>query len=212
MELQRPLAVITPTVDGDVLAVLAGADAEFTPPQVHQLVDRWSVDGVRKALDRLVSQGIVLHRVAGRAGLYQLNREHLAAQPIVALALLRDELIRRLQARVASWPVRADYAALFGSAARGDMRPESDIDIFVVRPDEVDADDDEWRAQVSDLERDVAAWTGNDARTLEFAVAECRAGLESGDAVLDDVAREGLRLAGPASLRALRAGNLRGQV
>ena len=29
---------ITPTVDGDVLMVLARAEAAFTPPEVHRLI------------------------------------------------------------------------------------------------------------------------------------------------------------------------------
>lgn len=212
MELQRPLAVVTPSVDGDVLVVLAGADSEFTPPQVQRMVGRWSEDGVRKALDRLVTQGVVRRRVAGAAGLYTLNREHLAAPAIVALASQRDELLRRLKDRFARWKPRADYVALFGSAARGDMRPDSDIDLFVVRPTAVDADDEDWREQMDQLERDVTAWTGNDARVLEYAATQVSEGLGAGDSLLGDVNREGIRLSGrPSTLRRTQRGGGHGE-
>lgn len=200
MELQRPFRVVTSTVDGDVLAALAGADAEFTPPQVHRLIGDWSVTGVRKSLDRLAAQGIVAHRVVGRAGLYRLNRQHLAAPAIQAIAGQRDELLGRLRNRLATWRPRPDYAALFGSAARGGMSVESDIDLFVVRPDEIDPDDPAWRDQLDALERDVTAWTGNDARVLEYTTSECVRGAREGDAVLVDIAREGIHLLGAESL------------
>lgn len=210
MELQRPFRVVTPTVDGDVLAVLAGADAEFTPPQVHRLIGDWSVEGVRKALDRLTAQGIVVQRVAGRAGLYQLNREHLAASAIRALAGQRDELLGRLRDQIAAWRSRPDYAALFGSAARGSMGVDSDIDLFVVRPDETDPDDPAWRDQLDKLARDVTAWTGNDTRVLEYAASECTIGIRDGDAVLADIARDGIDLSGSAALLRRPEGGRRG--
>lgn len=53
MDLSRPLTVIVPTVDADVLAVLARATASFTGRQVHQIAGRHSERGVRIALDRL---------------------------------------------------------------------------------------------------------------------------------------------------------------
>lgn len=198
MELQRPFRTITPTVDGDVLAVLARADAEFTPPQVHRLVGRYSVDGIRKALTRLAQQGIVARRRAGNAVLYTLNREHLATPAVVALATLRDTLIERIRERIDGWPHRCVYAALFGSAARGTMRPDSDIDIFVVRATDADADAEEWRRQVEDLRHEVSLWTGNDTRVLEYAEDEVTRGLRVGDGVLLDVEAEGIRLAGPS--------------
>ncbi|WP_268874360.1 hypothetical protein [Tersicoccus phoenicis] len=37
MRVQTPLAVVTPTVDGDVLAVLARADSWFTVSGLHRL-------------------------------------------------------------------------------------------------------------------------------------------------------------------------------
>ncbi|WKK72696.1 hypothetical protein Q0F99_07165 [Rathayibacter oskolensis] len=38
MRTQSPLSVITPTVDGDVLAVLARADQAFTISEIRSLV------------------------------------------------------------------------------------------------------------------------------------------------------------------------------
>lgn len=197
MDLARPLMVITPTVDGDVLAVLARADASFTGRQVHQVAGRHSERGVRNALHRLSAQGIVLQERVGPSDQYRLNRAHLAAPYVEALAKLRDELLGRLAAQVQGWAMPPEFAALFGSAARGDMHPECDIDLLVLRSDTIDADDPQWRAQLEALASNVTAWTGNDTRILEFSVGEARRGLAAGDSVLLAARDQGIAVHGP---------------
>ncbi len=76
MDAQHPLAVVTPTLDGDVLGVLALADEAFTTGQLHRTLARFSEDGIRKALARLRKQGIVVSEPAGKAYLYRFNRDH----------------------------------------------------------------------------------------------------------------------------------------
>lgn len=44
---------------------------------------------------------------------------------------------------------------------------DSDVDIFLVRPDEVDEDDGEWRRQVGVLAESVFLLTGNHAGIAE---------------------------------------------
>jgi predicted nucleotidyltransferase len=197
MDLAHPFEVITPTVDGDVLQVLASAEASFTPPQIQALANRHSVSGVRKALARLTRAGIVTTERIGQAFRYGLNREHLAAPHVVALARLRSDLIERMTALLGHWSDAAEYAAVFGSAATGHMRLDSDIDVFVVRPDSVELDDSVWRAQLDEFARRVTAWTGNDTRILEFSATEARTALiAASEPVLDDIREHGLRLHG----------------
>lgn len=59
MDIGHPLATVTPTVDGDVLAVLAQNEATFTPGQLRRLLGRYSEAGIRKVLMRLTEQGVV---------------------------------------------------------------------------------------------------------------------------------------------------------
>lgn len=198
MELGRPFRVVTPTVDGDVLGVLARADAEFTPPEVHRLIGEHSESGVRKVLKRLERQGIVSSRTAGRATSYALNREHIAAPPLIALAGLREELLERMRTLLAAWVIATPYAALFGSGAGRGMRATSDLDIFVVRPTLVDPDDPRWRSQVDGFTERVTAWTGNDTRILEYAADEAVDGALADDRLLLDITDRGIDLAGPA--------------
>jgi predicted nucleotidyltransferase len=193
MELNRPLATVTPTLDGDVLGVLAGFDGTFTTGQLHRVLGERSEEGIRKVLQRLVRQGVVHADRVGNAFAYRLNRDHLAAEHIIGLSDLREKLLERIESALAAWQVRPQYGAVFGSAARGSMVAESDIDLLLVRPDSVD--EDRWALQVDGLAADVSRWTGNDARILEFTVAEVAARGRD-EPVLADILRDGLTVAG----------------
>jgi predicted nucleotidyltransferase len=196
MNLQRPFQVVAPTLDGDVLTLLARADRSVTGRAIEREISA-SHGGVRRALEHLVAEGIVSRERAGRAFLYRLNRDHLAAPWIEGLAFLRLKLIERLRETISDWQLPPDASVLFGSAARGEAGTESDIDILVIRPAAVDPDDPTWREQVRALEVAVASWTGNDARVLEYGADE----LDRAEPVLETAAAEGVELYG--SLRRL---------
>lgn len=193
MLLHRPFQALTPTVDGDVLQVLAGAEASFTPGEVHRLLGRHSIAGVRLALKRLAGQGVVLSTPAGRAVMYRLNRDHVMADAIVELSRAKSRIIGRMREEIGEWELPCSYAALFGSAATDEMELGSDIDVFVVRPDTIDPDDDSWRRQVDGLSERCVEWTGNDCRVLELSEAD----LENRPTVLGDIVDVGVHLAGP---------------
>lgn len=201
MDFRRPLKVLTPTLDGDVLAVLARGEQELSGREVHRLVGHSSEQGVRRALERLAEQGVVFRRRAGRANLYALNRDHVAAPAIEQLARLRSELIDRLRQLSGAWKIKPTVALLFGSVARGDAGPRSDLDLLLIRPADRDPDDADWRAQLDELESSASAWTGNDARVLEYGVEELADGLVE-ESVIADALRDGIELIG--SRRALR--------
>lgn len=172
MDFRRPLTVVTPTLDGDVLAVLAGANEEFSGRRIHRVVAHGSENGIRNAADRLVEQGVVLRRRAGRANLYALNREHLAAPYIEGLVSLRGQLVDGLRNTISTWDPAPHSALVFGSVARGEAGSSSDLDLLVVRPLEVSEDVGKWREQLAHLEDLGTAWTGNDTRILEYDESE----------------------------------------
>ncbi|WP_448058647.1 nucleotidyltransferase domain-containing protein [Cellulomonas hominis] len=199
MQVQEPLSTVTPTLDGPVLTVLAQADAAFTPGQIQRVLATGSLVGIRAVLSRLHRQGVVDAEPVGHAVQYRLNREHLAADHIIALAHQQTELFRRLEEAIGVWPVRPVYGAVFGSTARGAMHEDSDIDLFLVRPD--GAAESAWEQQSSALAALVTRWTGNDTRILDMSEAEVRA-TAGREPVLDSVAEEGRTVCGsPAWLR-----------
>ncbi|QJY49592.1 nucleotidyltransferase domain-containing protein [Pseudonocardia broussonetiae] len=192
MQLNRPLAVVTPTLDADVLAVLARLDAPFTTGGLHRVLGAHSEEGIRKVLNRLSRQGIVDAQRAGPAFLYRLNRDHLAASAVVELANLASTFLARLEQRMARWESPPVYAAVFGSAATGTMTPQSDLDLLLVHPDDVSRE--VWDEQVDALLTDISRWTGNDAQLLEFSAGRL-AGAHD-EPVLADVLQHGLTVAG----------------
>jgi predicted nucleotidyltransferase len=199
MQLNKPFATVTPTLDGDVLGVLASADVTFTISQIQRVVTTVSGEGIRKVLTRLTAQGVVLHDQVGRTNTYRLNTEHLAAEAIMALSRLTSIFLERLEAHLEGWGKDLKYAAVFGSAATGRMTLDSDIDLFLVRAPEIDGHDeasDLWEQQLTELARLVTAWTGNDARVVEYTEHDLAAAATAGEPLLRDVATQGLTVAG----------------
>lgn len=207
MDLRRPLRVITPTLDGDVLGLLAGGELKLTGREIGRRIGA-SQEGVRQTLDRLVRQGIVLRERAGNAYLYQLNRQHLAAPCIEQLASLRLQLIGRLRQVIEAWRIPPAAAVLFGSAARGDAEQTSDIDILLIRRARIDADEPLWREQVVELESLATALTGNDTRVTEYSNDEVER-LRGTEPLLEAAGAEGIELFG--SMKSLRRRKRRGR-
>lgn len=192
MEFNRPFAVVTPTLDGNVLAVLAAHDVSFTTGQLGRILTEFSEQGIRKVLSRLVVQGVVRSERVGNANSYRFNAAHLAAPAIVALARLSGTFLASLERELSAWQSPPVYAAVFGSAATGTMTAHSDIDLLLVQDDDTDAE--VWSSQVEKLARTVTAWTGNDARAIEFTVSELRDARD--EPVVRDVIADGLTVAG----------------
>lgn len=200
MDLNRPLGVITPTIDAEVLSVLAGARATFTGRQVQQVMGSHTQKAVWSALQRLCKQGVVLKEQKGSAGIYSLNRDHLASPYILGLANIKNELLERMTKVITGWEIKPVFAAIFGSAARGEMRLDSDIDIFIVRPDKVNADDEVWVSFQIALADSVTKWTGNDARIFELNEREVANGLAAEEQVLTDIRDQAIVLLGERSI------------
>jgi predicted nucleotidyltransferase len=205
IDLSRPWALIRSPIDMEVLRVLRGTTRPLTGREVARVVRTGSQPTVNAALRRLSDEGIVHAEEAGNAYLYAFNREHLAARAVELLADIRSELERRLRDEIDSWEIAPAHVSIFGSAARGNGDTRSDIDIFVVRPRNVSAEDPRWREQLASLSDRVLAWTGNHAGVSEISEADLRRLRRERPPIVEELGQDAITIAGPEPAELLRA-------
>ena len=120
MDLSNPSEVVLPSVRGAVLRVLAQTTEPMSGRAIAAMAGQQV--GYRRAsqvLGELAEAGVVLREAHPPAFLYRLNRDHVAAEPIVMLADLRSRLLRRVSEAVSRWHAQPQALWLFGSAVRG---------------------------------------------------------------------------------------------
>ncbi len=235
MDLTDPTRAVTATLDGPVLAVLAGAGKPLTVGEIAALTPRGSEIGVRKSLARLVEQGIVCATEMGRNRVHELNREHVAAPAAEALAGLRLVLWKRFRITLGAWNPKPVYGCVFGSAARGDGDAHSDIDLLLVRAPVAGETDprrrsaglaeivagyasefiasqltsrqaSKWARQVEQLHELVPAWTGNPLQIVEMSAFEWADHRRRRTALFTEIDRDAVQVAGETPLMTTRTG------
>ena len=193
MDLSNPASAVVPTLDAAVLAVLVGTNRPLTGREVQRLCGH-SQGRVQAILNRMTDHGLVDAVEAGPARLYTLNREHVAAEAAVTLSNLRGRLFERIRKRLVQWPVPPVAAAVFGSAARGDGTPGSDIDVLIVRPAKVDPGDPRWDGAVDDLSRAIARWSGNHASIIQATPTQIAEMVKRGEPIVADLQEDAVPL------------------
>lgn len=139
----------------------------MTGREIGRIIGAGSANGVWKALNRLEEQGIVVADHRSRATYYVANREHLAWPAIEGFTWLRRGLTERLQQEIGAWSIPPVHASIFGSTARGEGDQNSDVDLLLVQPGQLDAAETEiWDDQVASLRDRVRRWTGNPCQTF----------------------------------------------
>lgn len=204
MDMSHPIAAVVPSLDGPVLETLVGTTRPLSGRQVHQLCGTGSEAGVRNVLNRLVAHGLVHVMEAGNTYLYTLNREHLAASAVEALSRLRASLIDRLRVEVSTWSTPPASVSLFGSAARGDGDTGSDVDLLVIRRDEIAEDSEQWTEQVSLLSEHVHAWTGNHAQIYDIDKSGLADHVRTGEQIVQDWRRDAIAISGEELAQLIR--------
>jgi len=197
MDVAHPHTAICPTLDSGVLAILAGTSRPLTGREVARLMGRASHSGVLDVLNRLTDHGLVDRQAAGRALLFTLNRDHLAAPAVEVLAGMRTELLNRLRHAIDAWELAPAHVSLFGSAARGDGDTRSDIDLFVVRPKGVVEDDPRWHEQLDNLADQVERWTGNHVGIAQTAETEIMRLRNEAPPIVAQLRSDAIALSGP---------------
>ena len=204
MQFGEPVSSVIPGVYGRVLGVLARTDQPLTGRAVAGLLRApGSPSGVQKVLDDLVRNGVVTTQPAGRARLYTLNRDHVAYQGIDHLARLRELLLERIKAEADGWQLRAQAVWLFGSTARGQGGTDSDLDLLIVRPDDIDESDPIWVEQLATLAEQASLWSGNSCEVVEYSAQEVRELIAGDERLVTELRRDAVPIAGTSPQRTL---------
>lgn len=193
VDLGAPVLDVAPAVRGALLQALARLEQPVTRRQLAAAagVSPGNASGV---IEELIRAGLVSETLAGRSSMVMLNRSHLAAGPVLALAGLRGELIRRLRERLSAW-TDLRGAWLFGSVARGDADNDSDVDVVIVADDLQSPDLHERLAQ---LHADVRTWTGNDLQLVEHSATSWRKLVRAKNPLVEQIRLDGIALTGDA--------------
>ena len=86
---------------------------------------------------------------------------------------------------------------VFGSFARREAGPDSDIDVVVVRPTDIDEDDEARAESIEGWRRDVRRLAGNPVEVLEVSDDEAASWLTGQSQVWADIRRESPRRSRP---------------
>ena len=196
MRLDHPMQSIIPSAHGAVLTVLARTSEPLTGRRIAALTrPAFSQSRVNRVLGELARDGVADVDDRPPARYYRLNREHVAAPGILALATMWQTLLERIQASLTKWPAQPVATWLFGSAARAEADATSDVDILVVRQDD-QSEDETWHKQLDDLADQVRRWSGNASELLVLTESELQVAVHRGDRLIDDLRRDAIHLAG----------------
>lgn len=198
MDLSAPLASFVKGLDAVALRVVARAGTELTGRQIARLAGTGTPANIRLSLLRLADIGLVISAPAPHATMYSANRAHIL-WPAVEIALnARQELNRRIADFAATSAPEGSTVALYGSVARGDSTPSSDVDLLVIFPDTTGLDiRDEF---VTDLRDRVQLWTGNDAQIYDLSDSALTQQRDANDPLIASWATDGIVVFGSSQL------------
>lgn len=185
MNIGEPFGGIIPGARGAVLSVLLRTGAPLTGRRIHALVSGdHSLGSVQRALRELESLGLIVTEPVGRAGVHRVNEDHVA---IASLRAIRSplEMLTRVVTEVAT---DVEAVIVFGSVARGEARPESDIDLVVVA-------EENWGGRAV-LQEWVAARLGNGCDVLHLTPEDFARPVAGREPVVAEILRDGVALVG----------------
>lgn len=195
MDLSNPLRAVAPGVEGDVLAVLLRAHVPLTGARVAALAERGETQ-VRQVLRRLEQHGLVDVERHGQSYTYLMNRAHVLVPSLQALQEAMPTVEDGVRALVGDWTSPPASLVMFGSAARRDGGADSDVDLLLVRPDDIDPDDQTWAEQRHELAQSVERWIGNTVQVIELSTTELAKAGRRKEPLIGELQADGVVLAG----------------
>lgn len=196
-----------PGAQGRVLAVLAETTAELNLRTIAQLAGISQAQASRLLPD-LADLGVVERREVPPSSLFRLVPENIASQALLGLARATDVVLEEIGRLAAALPHPPVSVIVFGSFARREADARSDIDVVVVRPTEIDEDDEAWVDPLEAWRNAVRRLSGNPVEVLEVSAEEAKTKLGGRGQVWADIRRDGRVVHGldADELRAARVG------
>jgi DNA-binding transcriptional ArsR family regulator len=190
VDLGSPLSDVVPGARGQVLVTLA----ELQEPVTVRALARAASVAPQTALsivNDLAGAGLVRTQRAGQAQLVSLNRAHVLAEPLIALARTRERLTEVLSAELAGWAGLAG-AWLFGPAARPGGDRGSVIDLLLVASTSTELP--AWGEATGRLVTQVQSWTGNRVGLVEHSRGSFALLLRGASPLVATIRAEGIPL------------------
>src|SRR3954465_12545091 len=136
MDFVHPVAAVIPGAQGRVLGVLVDTSAELNLRTIARLAGV-SLAQASRVLPKLVELGMVERREVPPSSQFRLVRSNVAARAVIELGRSRNLVLERIASGGAALPTPPTSVIVFGSFARGDAGADSDLDVVIIRPDEV---------------------------------------------------------------------------
>jgi len=202
-------AVLGSTSKIQILRALLPLSGPVSGREAQRLARVRSDNGSRHALNTLLEMGVLTETRLRGARLYTVNRDHHLIVPLQVLfaaererfSILRETLQRGFASR--GLLPRVLSAILFGSAARGDARPESDLDVlFVVDAAEME---DPVEDAAIDLKLEMFPRLGVSLSPITLPLGRFKERYAAGDPLLQNIEREGRVLFGALVPELVRA-------
>ena len=191
MDFAAPIQALIPGTQGRILAVLAGTTAELNLRTIARL-SGVSLAQASRVMPGLVELGLVTRREVPPAALFRLVPDHVASRTVLDLARARNIVFDELGRSARSLRPPPASVIVYGSVARGDGRPDSDIDILVVRPEGVSDDDARWHDGLERWRTHVRNLTGNPVEILAVDEHSAALHLRSRRPLWSDIKRDGI--------------------
>ena len=173
-----------------LLRLLSRTRGGHTGRELARLIGQ-SHNSTRYALEELERNGLVVKRQAGRSNLYSLDEDNIIYRKILSPAFKLEEDLLVEVAKIFSDQLGEDMLdmILFGSVAKGEENPNSDIDLVLVFRDEVNPEDKE--SDVAEASLQASKSFGNQVSTILLKSTEFERKKKARSGLWRDIAETG---------------------
>lgn len=193
MNLGNPADLALGDVPARLLNALSNSRSSLSIRQLARATGV-SVASTQHWITHWVQRGLIDQQVAGRALMCSINQDHFLAPSLIALASARELIIQRILVELRSWDPSPLTVTAFGSFARGDGNVTSDIDLLVLRRNDLDRA--QWDEQLDNSSYELTRVFGNSVQWIDYSVETWREMVTNDDPLVSTVVADGVHIFG----------------